>query len=89
MAAATRNPMEQGAHVAPFESAVGAFDAPDRRVRVRRGGDERSVYPHDGMRLQPALFGHAEAVLQQPDGVTSEAGHKDWPGVYRVMGGCR
>jgi hypothetical protein len=62
------------AHVAPFEPAVGVFDAPGRRVRVRRGGDERPVYPHGGMRLQPALFGHAEAVLQQPDSVASPAG---------------
>jgi hypothetical protein len=62
------------ADVAPFEAAVGVFDAPGGCVRVRRGSDERALYPYDGMRLQPALFGHEEAVLQQRDGVSSPAG---------------
>ena len=33
------------AHVAPFEAAVGALDAPGGCVRVRRGSDERALYP--------------------------------------------
>jgi len=56
----------QRAHIAPLEHAVCVLDAPRGRVRVRGRGDERSVYPHDRVRLQPALAGHAEAALQQP-----------------------